>query len=81
LSKWTPVVAWYRKNGSLAYFLDRPALLRSHEVLAERKALDERLARGLGRDIRVAVGIAPFGVDVRDRQEAEELVEADVLRL
>ncbi len=61
--------------------LDAAALLRPHEILAERQVAHERLALGLGDDVGVEVRVAPLGIDVGHRQEPVELVEAHVLRL
>ena len=65
-------------------FLDHArlaALLRVHPALVERQVLDPAAALLAVHHFREEVGITPFGVHVRDAEEAEEVVEPDVLRL
>ena len=58
-----------------------PSARRVHEALVERDVLDP-LGAGLAvDDLGEEVRIPPLGVHVRDRQEAVEVVEADVLGL
>ena len=57
------------------------AFLRVHEAAVERHVLDPLGARFRIDDLREEMRVAPFGVHVGDREEAVEIVEADVLRL
>ena len=78
-----PLVVEQGQDGD-GHLLDRlglPAPLGVDEAPVERQVLDPGRA-GLGvDDLREEVGVAPLAVHVRDRQEAVEVVEADVLGL